>query len=146
MNLGVSLKGTDEIESCCDFEVLITPTPSLKRVFVCFVLLFFTLGSNAGAQVTCPDPPNDKNLLVDIKGTLDPMGSILDWSESEDTDSWEGHFLPANFSGTTRVTRVDVTGFSSRSLEGSIPPELVHIPIEREHQFRLNVNTNSERT
>ena len=109
MNLGVSLKGTDEIETCCDFEVLITPTPyfySLKRILVCFVLLFFTLGSNAGAQVTCPDPPNDKNLLVDIgnckrksdwEKTLDPMGSILDWSESEDTDRLGGTFFTRKF-------------------------------------------------
>ena len=52
------------------------------------------------------------------------MGSILDWSESEDTDSWEGDFLPANFSGTTRVTKVEFEGNFFRVLGGSIPPEL----------------------
>ena len=65
MNFGVFLKGTDEIESCCDFKILITLPP---YVLLWFVLLFFTLGSNAGAQVTCPDLHNDKQLLVDIKG------------------------------------------------------------------------------
>ena len=72
MNLGVSLKGTDEIESCCDFKILTDPPPpyfySLKRILVCFVLLFFTLGSNAGAQVTCPDPHNDKGAACRYKG------------------------------------------------------------------------------
>ena len=90
MNLRVSLKGTDEIESCCDFKILI---PSPPYALLWFVLLFFTLGSNAGAQVTCPDPHNDKQLLVDIKGTLDTT-DVLNWAADLDTDSWEGDFYP----------------------------------------------------
>ena len=120
MNLRVSLKGTDEIESCCDFKILI---PSPPYALLWFVLLFFTLGSNAGAQVTCPDPHNDKQLLVDIKGTLDTT-DVLNWAADLDTDSWEGDFLPANFSGTTRVTKVKFVGNFLRVLGGSIPPEL----------------------
>ena len=140
MNLGVSLKGTDEIESRCDFKILI---PSPPYALVWFVLLFFALGSNAGAQVTCPDPHNDKKLLVDIKGTFDPMGSILDWSESKDTEDWMGDFLPADFSGTTRVTKVKFQGSFPRSLGGSIPPELGCLQGLVELDFRSSSLTGS---
>ena len=41
-----------------------------------------------------------------------------------DTEDWAGDFLPADFSGTTRVTKVKFEGDFFRVLEGSIPPEL----------------------
>ena len=83
-----------------DFRSEVTsPSPrcfSLKRVLFCCAVLFFALAASAGAQVTCPGPPNDKQLLLDIKNTLDNDG-VLNWSSTLSTGQWDGDFEPQQF-------------------------------------------------
>ena len=109
MNFKLSSNGADEIE-VRGFKVPAIPPPSyfccLKRVLVCFALVFFAFTADAGAQVTCPSTPNDKQLLVSIKDTLDPTGMVLNWSNDLSTTEWNGEFTPSSFSGTTRVSAI----------------------------------------
>ena len=102
---------------------------ALSVVFA--ALAFFALAGNAGAQVQCPDPPDDKQTLLSIKETFDPNG-VLNWNSSLPFVQWNG------FSRNNHVVNDRAVMFTLlyKDLEGGeIPPkfgcltELTHLSL-----------------
>ncbi len=74
--------------------------------------------------MTCPDPPNDKQTLLDIDRALDPGTGYFNWGSSRDTENWnKATFEPSDFDDSdTRVLEITITGnLPFSGLRGTIP-------------------------